>query len=264
MMNKYFVGDGHYIFENVLVMQFVPRNMKANIRARITSSFLCVLEGGYRYTMTDEVFDVRRGRIVYIPQGAKYSYSVLDKNTRCIQVEFDLYRTVGETRHAVRFFDRPTVLDGGEEAEQLFEALAGCYFKDRFMTFSVLYRLLALFFGNMNVANMGGTAGSKIHPALAYINQHLSEKISIPELAALCDVSESHFRRMFKSYTGRSPVRYRNWQLMERACRMLGSGVMNVGEVATALGFSDIYTFSQAFKREIGVSPKQYVPRRSE
>ena len=39
---------------------------------------------------------------------------------------------------------------------------------------------------------------------------------------------------------------------------MLACGAMNVGEIADVLGFSDIYTFSQAFKKEIGVSPKQY------
>lgn len=61
MMNKYFVGENHFVFDNILVMQFEPRNLKANIKSRITSSFLYVKKGGYRYTVGSEVFDVRAG-----------------------------------------------------------------------------------------------------------------------------------------------------------------------------------------------------------
>ena len=62
---------------------------------------------------------------------------------------------------------------------------------------------------------------------------------------------------------GKSPVRYKNQLVMKYACRMLESGAMNVSEISNALGFSDIYTFSQTFKKEIGISPSRYASGKS-
>ena len=258
MMNKYFVGENHFVFDNILVMQFEPRNLKANIKSRITSSFLYVKKGGYRYTVGSEVFDVRAGETVYIPRGAAYTYAVVDRDTQCIQVEFDLGRLTDGRVEAVCFSDRPIPLGGGESITALFYDLVDRYFKDHFMTLSVLYRMLSMFFGNVDSASAQGGEKGKIDPALEYISNNISNPISVPALAAMCGISTSHFRRLFKSLTGRSPVRYKNWVVMKRACSMLACGAMNVGEIADVLGFPDIYTFSQAFKKEIGVSPKQY------
>ena len=258
MMSKYFVGENHFVFDNILVMQFEPRNLKANIKSRITSSFLYVKKGVYRYTVGSEVFDVRAGEAVYIPRGAAYTYAVVDRDTQCIQVEFDLGRLTDGRVEAVCFSDRPIPLGGGESITVLFYDLVDRYFKDHFMTFSVLYQMLSMFFGNVGSASVLGGEKGKIDPALEYIGNNVSNPISVPALAAMCGISTSHFRRLFKSLTGRSPVRYKNWVVMKRACSMLACGAMNVGEIADVLGFSDIYTFSQAFKKEIGVSPKQY------
>ena len=258
MMSKYFVGENHFVFDNILVMQFEPRNLKANIKSRITSSFLYVKKGGYRYTVGGEVFDVRAGETVYIPRGAAYTYAVVDRDTQCIQVEFDLGRLTDGRVEAVCFSDRPIPLGGGESITALFYDLVDRYFKDHFMTLSVLYRMLSMFFGNVDSASAQGGAKGRIDPALEYISSNISNPISVPALAAMCGISTSHFRRRFKSLTGRSPVRYKNWVVMKRACSMLACGAMNVGEIADVLGFPDIYTFSQAFKKEIGVSPKQY------
>lgn len=264
MMNKYFVGENHFVFDNILVMQFAPRNLKANIKSRVTSSFLYVEKGGYRYTVRGEVFDVRAGEAAYIPRGAAYTYAVVERDTQCIQVEFDLGRlTDGRVENAC-FSDRPVPLGGGEQITALFYDLVDRYFKDHFMTLSVLYRMLSLFFGSVDSTGIYGGEKRKIGPALEYINGHVSDPISVPALAAMCGISTSHFRRLFKSFTGRSPVRYKNWVVMKRACSMLSSGAMNVGEIADVLGFPDIYTFSQAFKKEIGVSPKQYIPKRAD
>ena len=258
MMSKYFVGENHFVFDNILVMQFEPRNLKANIKSRITSSFLYVKKGSYRYTVGSEVFDIRAGEAVYIPRGAAYTYAVVDRDTQCIQVEFDLERLTDGRVEAVCFSDRPIPLGGGESITALFYDLVDRYFKDHFMTLSVLYRMLSMFFGNVDSASAQGGEKGKIDPALEYISNNISNPISVPALAAMCGISTSHFRRLFKSLTGRSPVRYKNWVVMKRACSMLACGAMNVGEIADVLGFPDIYTFSQAFKKEIGVSPKQY------
>ena len=78
------------------------------------------------------------------------------------------------------------------------------------------------------------------------------------EIAELCGISEGHMRRLFAEKLGRSPIGYKNALAAQAACTLLRPDGMNVSEVATSLGYPDIYTFSQAFKKEIGVSPKKY------
>ena len=46
---------------------------------------------------------------------------------------------------------------------------------------------------------------------------------------------------------------------MRTAANMLCKEGFNVSETAEALNFSDIYTFSQLFKKEFGLSPKKYM-----
>ena len=54
---------------------------------------------------------------------------------------------------------------------------------------------------------------------------------------------------------GMSPVEYRNKLRMQKAAILLRTGSSTVGEVAEAVGISDIKYFSKLFKRCIGVSP---------
>lgn len=258
MMNKYFADPTPFVFENILVMQFTPRNLGAQIRSRVNSSLLYVVRGCYRYTTAGEVFEVRSGEIAYIPRGAEYTYAVVGEAPRCIQVEFDLYRYVDGVAESLCFSDRPMPIPSGEEATRLFWELAEECHGNTFLILSVLYRMMALFFEDTYGKYMGTREREKIAPALEYINQNLHSGVSVGELAAMCGLSASHFRRLFKSLMGKSPVRYKNQMVMKYACRMLEGGMMNISEIANALGFSDIYTFSQTFKREVGVPPSQY------
>ena len=126
----------------------------------------------------------------------------------------------------------------------------------------IIVSVLALFFGGADSVCTAHGGREKILPALTHIQQTLYRTVSVTELAALCNLSPSHFRRLFKSLMGKSPIRYKNQVVMQHACRLLDSGVMNISEIANALGITDIYTFSQTFKKEVGVSPSRYTARK--
>lgn len=51
---------------------------------------------------------------------------------------------------------------------------------------------------------------------------------------------------------------YHNAARMKRACHLLRSTLMSVGETADSLGFSDMLYFSKKFRAYTGVSPTDY------
>lgn len=98
----------------------------------------------------------------------------------------------------------------------------------------------------------------RIFPALRYINEHYQDDYSIGDLADMCILSQSYFRKMFIQYTGMSPSRYRADVKCAMAKNMLKSGVLNVSEIADKLGYCDVYHFSKEFKKNTGLSPRAY------
>lgn len=84
--------------------------------------------------------------------------------------------------------------------------------------------------------------------------------LSIRELATVCGVGECYFRRLFREYSGDSPVAFRQKHRVEKAKQLLLSDdMLTVGEIARELGFADIYHFSKTFKHYVGLSPIGFV-----
>ncbi|MGB0259719.1 MAG: helix-turn-helix domain-containing protein, partial [Coraliomargarita sp.] len=72
-------------------------------------------------------------------------------------------------------------------------------------------------------------------------------------------VSYSRFRFAFKEQTGFSPRTFEIMIKLNRSRDMLLREHKSVTETATALGYSSVYYFSRAFKKQFGQSPKQWL-----
>lgn len=86
----------------------------------------------------------------------------------------------------------------------------------------------------------------------------LEQDFSLPELAADAGMSEAYFSRMFKKATGLSPSQYAIRLKMQQAQRLLRETNMPIIEVALDVGYASPSHFSQVFRREIGVTPRDY------
>ena len=83
--------------------------------------------------------------------------------------------------------------------------------------------------------------------------------ISIKEIADVCCVSECYFRRLFKEYSGETPMDFRQRHRIEKAKQLLLSDMFTISEIARELHFADIYHFSKTFKSIVGVSPSKFI-----
>jgi AraC family transcriptional regulator len=104
----------------------------------------------------------------------------------------------------------------------------------------------------------GGLAGGALRRVRAYIDDHISERISLDELACQAGVSRFHFARQFRLSTGESPMGYLRQVRIERSKSILQTRNATIAEVAARLGFSDQSHFTRIFVRLVGVSPGSF------
>lgn len=99
-----------------------------------------------------------------------------------------------------------------------------------------------------------------LEPAIGYIRQNYTNSdFSIVSLAELSGFSEAYFRRLFEQAFEISPVKYIIKLRMDCAKRLLETGFYTVSEVAYRSGFESSSYFCTQFKKETGITPKQYV-----
>lgn len=94
----------------------------------------------------------------------------------------------------------------------------------------------------------------KIERALSYINEHLTEELTVDSLAETVFLSRYHFMRLFKSQTGATVHAYIRQKRLLYAARLIREGVP-AGRAALQCGFADYSAFHRAFKSAFGVAP---------
>jgi AraC family transcriptional regulator len=104
----------------------------------------------------------------------------------------------------------------------------------------------------------GGLAGWQEKKVAQYIEQHLSEDVPLPALAELVGLSPYHFARAFKQSFGLPPHRYLTTRRIEKAKSLLARPAVSVTEIGLGLGFSEVSSFTTAFRKHAGVTPTEY------
>lgn len=91
-----------------------------------------------------------------------------------------------------------------------------------------------------------------------WVLDHLAEALSVERLAAQAAMSPRHFSRWFKAHAGLSPAAFVLKLRVEEACRRLDDGALPLKEIARQCGFADEQNLRRAFRRQLGVLPRQY------
>lgn len=91
-----------------------------------------------------------------------------------------------------------------------------------------------------------------------WIDEHYKENITLSSLAASVNLSQSYLCKIFKEYTGKTPIEYVNSIRIDNICAEISEGEKNITAIALNNGYNDISYFCKVFKKFMGVSAKKY------
>ena len=97
-----------------------------------------------------------------------------------------------------------------------------------------------------------------IRRAQQYIRDHLREKLSVPLVAKMVDVSPSYLTALFHKNLQISPAEYIRRLKLQESKQMIRENSMTFTEIAAALQYSTVHHFSRQFKEKFGITPTEY------
>lgn len=97
-----------------------------------------------------------------------------------------------------------------------------------------------------------------MHRSKRFIEEHFNEKISSKDIADCVNLSESHFRTLFKSTYGISPHHFLVNVRINAAKQMLWHSDITMVKIAESCGFGCQQYFNNVFKKVTNLTPQQY------
>ncbi|MBV7265455.1 helix-turn-helix transcriptional regulator [Erythrobacter ani] len=152
-----------------------------------------------------------------------------------------------ETRHLVLSLWDTSAREGpmaGLKVDSLFQLL--------------LIRLTELSGAALKNDSNARLSAEEINAACAMIEDCLSDKLTIPQIAAEIGISPYHFARQFKAQTGDTLHGYLMERRLERAKRALEAANDGIADIAYDCGFSSQQHMTSAFTKHLGITPARY------
>jgi AraC family transcriptional regulator len=102
----------------------------------------------------------------------------------------------------------------------------------------------------------------RLRRVLDHISTNIADNVALVDLAQTAGLSPFHFARKFKLAMGVSPHRYISRMRLENAMAEIAAGKLPFAQIAFNASFSSQASFTRAFHRATGITPKEYRRRR--
>ena len=217
-----------------------------------------VVEGELFLDMPNFTQAIGKGTAFIIPPKHMYKYSG-NSSTRYLFAHFTGSYVVGFLKEC-GFDTLPCILenDFSKELYGKFGLMIDTFLRnDRLSTQKCACMLqeilISIYEGSLDKAD-----SSPLKTSLKYIHGFFTDKISIPYLAGLENLSNSRYVTVFKSQTGKSPNEYIIELRLQLAKGLLNNTNMSIKQISQRVGYADQYFFSRIFKKYLGISPQKY------
>jgi YesN/AraC family two-component response regulator len=115
----------------------------------------------------------------------------------------------------------------------------------------------------LRIINSGKELNSIAYPGkfaglLAFIEEHLEEKLSLEKLAKTLNLNPTYLSNTFAQEMGLPLIKYCNERRIRRAIDLMWNSNYSFSEIAYRTGAENVSAFSRLFKRHIGISPQEF------
>ena len=227
-----------------------------NIRAPFNRLYIVQSGSGWIQYAGKKIL-LEPGKAYLIPLGLQISFGCPKKLSKLYfhinlrkPDRYDLLQTLNEICIATLPEGMPETLEKLQSSKTLMDALL---LKNHL--FSLICRMLSqTAFAPGDISVYSHHVNQTIH----YIQQNLSAKLQVSELAEQCFLSQRQLYNLFRKELGVTPGQYLDDQLMHTAQRLLFQTEDSIAAISEELGFADQFYFSRKFKKTYGQTPLQY------
>ena len=222
----------------------------------ITGGRCAIVIDGKRYIGT-------AGDWFFIPAGTRHRYnSFAGEPLEKYWIHFDLYPNADIS--ALLGLPYVVHVEADDVSRELFRELTECNGRqtltDRLNAKACLLKLVARYvaLADSNEVMVSGDESERLQQLLAYIHEHLDERLCNNDLAAQCHMHPTHFIRYFRTHTGQTPARYITERRMESAKRMLEDTALDVAAIMERVGLQEPSHFARLFRKQYALTPSEY------
>ena len=218
----------------------------------------CVDTGGLCFQYNGTSFEVHAGEMILLDCRKPHIYCALSSvSFRYIYFNggssANYYRLLTETNG---YLVRPAYSVEVQSAIQTIFALVTDATYNEHRISAQLYRILAELAAESDSGEPVKNA-AVLH-AIAYMEHHFSESLSIEKIADQVNLSEYYFSRLFRRCTSMSPHAYLVNLRITMARQLLTVSQKSVERIAEECGFHSTTNFIRSFREHVGCTPKQF------
>lgn len=258
------IGSGDFYVNRISVYSGTvtgPYEYICSKGMRIFDRFFYVSKGTiYISDKQGHTVEATAGSIIYLPDDFEY-FSRWDEATegRYLNLHFSLLDYEGNILH----LSDKAIIVAKDQDGSLYNSFNDAYQLyiqhknfDNLKLKSLFYTILYTILKQMDyAAYKSNKETAEIYKAMIYLNDNYMTDVTTEQLAEMCNLSPSTFRKLFKIQNGTSPHKYKNHLRMLHARKMLQSGLYNVSEVSDIVKCHDLSHFNKLYKKEFGVNP---------
>jgi AraC-like DNA-binding protein len=159
-------------------------------------------------------------------------------------------------RNQVFAFSFPGLLD--ESLLGIYEELEGLWPADGILIKNLVENLFRRILRVLFEGPSKTPAPERMRAVKQYIDTHYNQPFTLEELTHVGRLSVSHLSAEFRAFFGFPPIEYRTHLRMQHAGRFLRDTNLRISEIASLVGYGDVYFFSKHFKTHCGASPREF------
>ena len=223
------------------------------------------LEGRGWFQSGEKRWNVGRGDLVVALRGVAHGYGADDEDPWTIQfAHFDGVDVPALLQLASIHPDGLVVSVGQQSSlfgafNEMLAILQSGYSLHHLMIASSALRMMLSRVALINTYTLSAPSqGLDVQQVIQTMLEQISARCSLDDFARRANMSESAFAHGFRAKTGYSPIDYFLRLKIQKACELLETSTLQIGEISRSLGYEDQYYFSRLFKKFMGVSPSQY------